>query len=125
MSLTINLERVYADASGNPSDGLRVFVDRLWPRGESKEKFKYDIWAKEIAPSTELRKWFHDDPENRWTSFEEKYTEEIAANPAVAKLIDDLKRHKVVTLLYSAHDPDHNNAFILKKYIEQRLNGAQ
>ena len=125
MSLTINLERVYADASGKQSDGLRVFVDRLWPRGESKEKFKYDIWAKEIAPSTELRKWFHDDPENRWTSFEEKYAEELAANPAAAKLIDELKPHKVVTLLYSAHDPDHNNAVILKKYIEQRLNGAQ
>ena len=98
-------------------DGLRVFVDKLWPRGLSHETFHYDIWAKNIAPSTELREWFHADPDNRWNEFEAKYREELNANPDFGMLKQRLENESKVTLLYSSHDPLHNNAIVVKSLL--------
>lgn len=116
----IRLERVYEDPSGT-TGGYRVFVDRLWPRGESKEKFHYDLWAKAIAPSTELREWYHADPETRWPEFEKRYEAELAANPAVAQLITELKGKPDIVLLYSSHDTLQNNARVLAAYLAGRV----
>lgn len=95
------------------SDGFRVYIDRLWPRGLSHETFHYDLWDKEIAPSTELREWFHVDPASRWDDFKKKYSEELSTNPSFKALEDLLKTKKVVTLLYSSHDEKHNNAVVV------------
>lgn len=122
MTTTIQTKRVYADPDGDSSaDGLRIYVDRLWPRGESKEKFHYDIWDKQIAPSDDLRHWFHQDPENRWDEFKERYIKELNANPATKELINKIKQEKLVTLLYSSHDTEHNNAIILADYLRGKI----
>ena len=115
MKQIIMLKRAYDPA--DTEDGLRVFVDKLWPRGLSHETFHYDIWAKNIAPSTELRKWFHADPDNRWNEFEAKYRGELIANPDFGMLKQRLKNESKVTLLYSSHDPLHNNAIIVKSLL--------
>ena len=112
----ILLKRAYEPES--LSDGFRVYVDRLWPRGLSHETFHYDVWDKEISPSTELREWYHADPEERWEEFAKKYTEELKNNPAVAQLKEEISGKPVVTLLYSSHDELHNNAVVLKKYLD-------
>lgn len=108
---TIKLKRAYEPASAD--DGFRVYIDRLWPRGLSHETFHYDMWDKEIAPSTELREWFHADPENRWEEFETRYAAELKANPAFATLKAEIADKPVVTLLYSSHDEAHNNAVVV------------
>ena len=106
-----NLKRAYEPEE--PTDGFRVYIDRLWPRGLSHETFHYDLWDKDIAPSTELREWFHADPENRWSEFETKYKAELLSNPAFAALKRLLETKKTVTLLYSSHDEEHNNAIVV------------
>ena len=106
------LKRAYEPQE--PSDGFRVYIDRLWPQGLSHETFHYDLWDKEIAPSTDLREWFHQDPSGRWTSFEQKYKEELEANPAFKALKALLATKPVVTLLYSSRDTLHNNAVIVR-----------
>ena len=111
MKQTIVTKRAYEPAS--PDDGFRVYVDRLWPRGLSHETFHYDLWDKEIAPSTELREWFHANPAAEWTEFEQRYRDELLANPALTQLKDTLADKTVVTLLYSSHDTLHNNAVVL------------
>lgn len=116
MKQTIQLKRAYDPASD--SDGYRVYIDRLWPRGLSHETFHYDLWDKDIAPSTELREWFHAEPDNRWNEFAERYRAELAANPAFRKLEGVIADKQVVTLLYSSHDREHNNAVV----VEQALN---
>jgi len=116
----IRLERVYEDPTGT-TGGYRVFVDRLWPRGESKEKFHYDLWAKDIAPSTELREWYHADPDTRWDEFARRYEAELAANPAAQQLVDTLKPHPDIVLLYGSRDTGHNNARVLASYLASRL----
>ena len=116
MATLIKLKRAYDPQS--PEDGFRIYVDRLWTRGRSHENFHYDLWDKEISPSTELREWFHVDPENRWDEFEKKYLEELDKNPAASQLKETLKGKPVVTLLYSSHDEIHNNAVVLKDYLE-------
>lgn len=113
MKQTIQLKRAYDPAS--PGDGYRVYVDRLWPRGLSHETFHYDWWDKDIAPSTELREWFHQDPDGRWTEFAAKYRAELKANPAFATLRATLADKPTVTLLYSSHDREHNNAVVVKQ----------
>lgn len=113
MKQTIQLKRAYDPAS--PGDGYRVYVDRLWPRGLSHETFRYDWWDKDIAPSTELREWFHQDPEGCWPEFAEKYRAELLANPAFATLKAALAGKPTVTLLYSSHDREHNNAVVVKQ----------
>lgn len=105
------LKRAYEPEE--PSDGFRVYIDRLWPQGLSHETFHYDLWDKEIAPSTELREWFHADPANRWQEFERKYTAELNANTAFRALRQLLDTKPVVTLLYSSRDEVHNNAVVV------------
>lgn len=107
----IQLKRAYEPASD--TDGFRVYIDRLWPRGLSHETFHYDMWDKDIAPSTELREWFHQDPDGRWSEFEQRYAAELKANPAFATLRQEIEGKPVVTLLFSSHDVDHNNAVVV------------
>jgi len=109
------LKRVYAPPS--PDDGERVLVDRLWPRGMTKEKAAVDLWMKEISPSTELRKWFDHDPA-KWAGFQTRYREELKARP---QLVDELRqraRQGTVTLLYGARNQEQNEAVALKAFLE-------
>ncbi|MDE6717309.1 MAG: DUF488 family protein, partial [Muribaculaceae bacterium] len=99
MKQIIQLKRAYDPVSSD--DGYRVYIDRLWPRGLSHETFHYDLWDKDIAPSTELREWFHEDSEGRWDDFVGKYSRELLYNPAFDKLRKDLADKPVVTLIYS------------------------
>lgn len=105
------LKRAYEPQA--PEDGFRVYIDKLWPQGLSHETFHYDLWDKDIAPSTELRKWFHEDPQSRWTEFENKYKEELENNPSFTALKQLLLSKPVVTLLYSSRDETHNNAVVV------------
>lgn len=109
--MDIRLKRAYDPAA--PDDGYRIYVDRLWPRGLSHETFHYDLWCKDIAPSNELRKWFHADIKNREAEFRKRYMAELESNPAFQKLLDVVKQHPIVTLLYSSRDRDFNNATVL------------
>lgn len=115
MKKQIQLKRVYDQAED--SDGFRVYIDRLWPRGLAHESFHYDLWDKKIAPSTELREWFHTDPETRWTQFKDKYKEELVTNPAFDNLRKTLENKDVVTLLFSSRDRLHNNAVVVKELL--------
>jgi len=105
------LKRVYDEPS--PNDGFRVYIDRLWPRGLSHETFHYDLWEKDIAPSTELREWFHADPTKRWPKFKSLYIAELSTNQSFAALSHLLALKDVVTLLYSSRDSEHNNAVVV------------
>ncbi|KUM25142.1 hypothetical protein AU467_26990 [Mesorhizobium loti] len=114
MTLDVAVKRVYE--APEKSDGQRVLVDRIWPRGVSKNDAELTLWLKEIAPSDELRKWFGHDPE-RWAEFQKRYRAELDRNEeAVAQLRDVLREGKV-TLLYGAHDEAHNNAVALAGYL--------
>lgn len=117
MTQNIQIKRAYDPE--NPNDGFRVYIDRLWPRGLSHETFHYDLWDKEIAPSTELREWFHTDPDNLWNQFVEKYKAELKSNPAFDTLKQTLKEKSNITLLYSSHDRQHNNAIVVKEMLEK------
>jgi uncharacterized protein YeaO (DUF488 family) len=116
--MPVALKRVYDPPS--LSDGARVLVDRLWPRGISKERAKLKLWLKDIAPSDELRKWYHARP-TQWTKFREKYLEELSL-PEAAAALDELhelaRSSKKVTLLYASRDTEHNNATILKELLD-------
>ena len=113
----VRIKRAYDDYAA--SDGYRVLVDRLWPRGIKKENAHVDLWLKDIAPSTELRKWFNHEPE-KWTDFSQKYRKEIVANTeATQELKEALKNHKTVTLLYGAKDEQHNQAIVLQKWLSE------
>ena len=107
------LKRAYDPQSAD--DGFRVYIDRLWPRGLSHENFHYDLWDKDIAPSTELREWFHQDPENRWEEFAKKYSAELSEMPAFSALKQLLSTKPKVTLLFSSHDREHNNAVVVEE----------
>lgn len=107
------LKRAYQPQE--PSDGFRVYIDRLWPQGLSHETFHYDLWEKDIAPSGDLRKWFHEDPQNRWAEFEMKYSEELKNNPAFGEFKKLVDSKPVVTLLYSSHNEQENNAIVVLK----------
>lgn len=111
MEHKIKIKRAYDPASDD--DGFRVYVDRLWPRGLSHETFRYDLWDKAIAPSTELREWFHASPVTEWPEFESRYRAELRANPAYTSLLRTIAGKPRVTLLYSSHDREHNNAAVL------------
>lgn len=112
----INLKRVYLPAEDK--DGFRVLVDRLWPRGVSKEKAKLDIWLKEIAPSSELRKWFAHDVD-KWKGFQKKYKEELKGkSEQIKELKKHIKEEKKVTILFGAKDEEHNQAVVLKNFLE-------
>lgn len=112
----IRLKRIYDPPS--PADGFRVLVDRLWPRGIKKEDAALDLWARDLAPSDVLRKWFHHEVSN-WEEFERRYREELARQPgAVADLREQCAGHDVATLLFGAKDETHNQAVVLKDVLE-------
>ena len=114
---TFYTKRIYEAA--DTSDGYRVLVDRLWPRGVSKEEAALNEWAKAIAPSTELRKWFGHDPA-KFDEFAKRYREEIKHNPEASEIIATWHRQAFVTLLYGARDQANNEAVVLRKYLEKR-----
>jgi uncharacterized protein YeaO (DUF488 family) len=110
----IHIKRVYDPP--DKDDGARVLVDRLWPRGLRKENAALTLWLKEIAPSSELRQWFGHDPA-RWQEFGQRYRAELAANETAMGRIRDLLNLGPLTLVYSAHDTEHNNAVVLADYL--------
>lgn len=114
----IRIKRVYDPP--DDTDGTRVLVDRLWPRGLRKAEAALTLWLKEIAPSSELRKWFGHDPV-RWAEFGRRYRAELTGNAgAVARLVD-VSTHGPLTLLYAAHDTAHNHALVLAAYLRDHL----
>src|SRR5437879_16204 len=110
----IKLKRAYD--SPESTDGVRILVDRLWPRGVKKEDAAIDQWMKDIAPSDDLRKWFGHHPE-RWEEFCERYAEEVSPHSEQLKQLRDLARKGQITLVYSAHDEVHNNAVALRNFL--------
>ncbi len=113
--MAIGLKRIYDRPTS--ADGYRVLVDRLWPRGISKDKAHLDEWAKEIAPSNELRKWIHAD-KSKWADFKKKYFKELAAHEVQLRALLERSHKEKVTLLYAAADPDCNHALVLVEYLQ-------
>lgn len=111
----VSIKRVY-DAPAK-ADGIRVLVDRIWPRGLKKADAKIDIWLKEVAPSTKLRQWFAHDPE-KWSDFRVRYLAELKGNTALTEL-KALSRKDKITLVYAARDGEHNNAVVLKDLLDR------
>jgi uncharacterized protein YeaO (DUF488 family) len=112
----IKIKRAYDPIE--KSDGFRILVDRLWPRGISKAEAHFDLWLKEIAPSTELRNWYKHDPK-KWPEFTKRYFSELHdKKELVDTILEQAKKH-TVTLIYSAKEEEHNNAVALKKYLEK------
>jgi uncharacterized protein YeaO (DUF488 family) len=116
----VNVKRVYEQPAD--ADGARVLVDRIWPRGLSKQRAAVDVWLKEIAPSAGLRKWFRHDP-SRWKEFEARYRAELAENSDAVDGLRALVHKGPVTLLYGAHDEAHNNAVALRGYLDSKREG--
>jgi uncharacterized protein YeaO (DUF488 family) len=114
----IQIKRAYDPASA--TDGYRVYIDRLWPRGLSHDTFYYDLWDKDIAPSASLREWFHADRDSRWDEFKRRYTEELSENPAFNHLESIIEGKTMVTLLYSSHDKEHNNAVVVEALLSSK-----
>ncbi|MGN6297803.1 MAG: DUF488 domain-containing protein [Ginsengibacter sp.] len=112
--MNIQLKRIYE--AGSKEDGYRILVDRLWPRGFTKEKAALDLWLKEIAPSNELRKWFGHDPD-KWKDFQKKYRQELKQNKEAIDILKDYIQKGKVTLLYAAKDEEHNEAQVIKDFI--------
>ena len=110
----VRLKRAYEPP--DRTDGTRVLVDRLWPRGVSKEKAAVDLWLKDLAPSTELRKWFGHDP-GRWPEFRERYAAEVRQHQEAYGRLRELALQGTVTLVYSAHDEIHNDAVVLRSLL--------
>lgn len=119
----IKIKRAYDAAE--PSDGYRILVDRLWPRGVSKERLQMDYWAKDIAPSDDLRRWFHADMRGRRRKFDESYARELAANPGMAEFADLVRSKKIVTLVYATKDPLGAQAEVIKEYLEKKEPSSQ
>ncbi|WP_150295473.1 DUF488 domain-containing protein [Sphingobium estronivorans] len=115
MNGTFDIKRIYARPSD--ADGQRVLVDRIWPRGVSREDAALNLWLKEIAPSTNLRKWFGHDP-SRFEAFRHRYRQELDANPKALAELYALADHGHVTLLYAAHDEHVNHALVLAEYLK-------
>ncbi len=115
MKQQLKIKRVYKSLDQN--DGRRILVDRLWPRGLSKEKAKIYLWLKDIAPSTELRKWFGHDPK-RWRGFRERYHIELKNHADQIEFVKSNVKEGPVTLVYGARDQEHNEAVVLKQFLE-------
>ena len=114
----VSIKRIYEDK--NSSDGYRVLIDKLWPRGISKSKAALDDWLKDLSPSDELREWFNHDPK-RWAEFKKKYTQELKSKK---EILSDLLIHlnsQNITLLFGAKDEQHNNAVVLKDYLNKLI----
>ncbi|HEX5169578.1 MAG TPA: DUF488 domain-containing protein [Cyclobacteriaceae bacterium] len=116
--MKIKVKRVYEKP--NREDGVRILVDRLWPRGLTKEKAAVDLWLKNIAPSTALRKWFDHDP-NKWKEFMKRYRLELKKNKEQILVLKEQAKRGTVTLLYGAKDEEHNEALVLKEFIKQLI----
>ncbi len=112
--MNIQLKRVYSPVE--EEDGMRILVDRVWPRGVSKEKLQADIWLKEAAPSSDLRKWFNHE-RAKWQAFKEKYFSELKGKPETVNELLDLAGNKRLTLLFAARDEECNHAVALKEYL--------
>src|SRR5690554_449144 len=115
-SMQVALKRAYEQAAD--SDGMRILVDRLWPRGIKKENAKIDLWLKEVAPSTELRKWFNHQDE-RWPEFKQRYVAELKDNPAFAEL-EEIASNERVTLIFSTKDEKKNSAAVLQQLLSKQ-----
>lgn len=113
----ITIKRVYESVA--KTDGQRILIDRLWPRGLTKEKADIDLWLKEIAPTTELRQWFKHDPQ-KWLEFQRRYRAELKKNQAAVDALKDRLDKGAVTLVYGAKDEQHNDAIVLKEYFEAK-----
>lgn len=121
--MPIQIKRAYEDVADD--DGIRILVDRIWPRGVSKEKLHIDHWIKGVAPSTQLRKWFNHEPE-KFAAFKNKYKEELHSEKEQSEQLEELKKiviqhKKNVTLIYSAKDHEHNQAVVLKEILDRGL----
>ena len=116
--MNVNIKRIYDPPEH--TDGKRILVDRLWPRGLAKEKAKVHLWMREIAPSNELRRWYGHDP-RKWPEFKSKYIAELEANPEAIKELLGHVREGAVTLVYSSKDERRNNAVVLKGFLESIL----
>jgi uncharacterized protein YeaO (DUF488 family) len=110
----IKLKRVYEAPS--PGDGFRVLVERLWPRGLTRERVSVDLWLKDVAPSPELRKWFAHDPA-RWEQFQEHYLQELRGKQDAMQLLRQKANEGTVTLVYAARDEEHNGALVLARFL--------
>jgi len=113
----IYLKRVYEKPA--KTDGLRILVERLWPRGVSKKEAAVDLWLKEVSPSPELRTWFNHDPE-KWTEFRKRYWAELNKKGDLLVLLKHRTTEGPVTFVYAAHDEEHNSALLLKEFLEKR-----
>ncbi len=113
----IKLKRAYAPASKD--DGLRILVERLWPRGVSKQKAQIDLWLKDLTPSTELRQWYGHDPA-RWPQFRKRYWAELKGQGDVPALLRYVTEERVVTFVYAASDEERNSAVALKEFLERK-----
>ena len=114
--MNLRIKRVYE--LPDKDDGVRILVDRLWPRGLTKKEASVDLWLKDIAPSTELRKWFGHDPK-KWRSFRERYQTEIKHHTDQLKLLKSKAKEGTVTLIYGARDQEHNEALVLKQFLQR------
>jgi uncharacterized protein YeaO (DUF488 family) len=117
----IQIKRAYDPVE--ESDGYRILIDRLWPRGVSKEQLRHDAWLKEIAPTDELREWLDHEPD-KFGEFKRQYKNELDSNDQLEKLLSICESHDSVTLIYSAKDQKHNNAVVLKEYLEKLIRDA-
>ena len=114
--MPVKIKRIYKSYSKD--DGYRILIDRLWPRGIKKEEAHIDKWMKEIAPSTDLRKWFHQESEaDHWEQFVKSYQAELKKSDVIEELLSDIESHQTVTLLYAAKNEEHNHALILQQFI--------
>ncbi|MFI5398769.1 MAG: DUF488 domain-containing protein [Candidatus Binatia bacterium] len=118
----IKLKRAYDPAT--PDDGTRYLVERLWPRGKRKTELQLDAWLKEVAPSDGLRRWFGHDPA-KWAEFRRRYFKELDGQAAAWEPILQASHHGMVTLVFSAHDGEHNNAVALKEYLGRHMGGKR
>ncbi|GAB6067449.1 DUF488 domain-containing protein [Methylothermus subterraneus] len=118
MTPTIRTKRVYEPPEDQ--DGFRVLVDRVWPRRLKKEQVRANLWLREVAPSTALRRWFAHDP-SKWDEFKNRYFAELDRNLESVRMLVQIAAKRTVTLLYSAHDPEHNQAVALREYLLTRF----
>ena len=112
----IKLKRAYEKPAKD--DGERILVERLWPRGLTKEQAKIDLWLKDVAPSAELRKWFGHDPD-RWVEFRQRYLKELRQNTDQIRLLKRKAKEGAITLIYAARDEEHNSALVLKQFLQR------
>jgi uncharacterized protein YeaO (DUF488 family) len=115
----IKIKRVYAPVES--TDGFRVLVDKLYPRGIKKENLHCDLWTKDITPSTALRQWYHEDEAGRWDEFRKRYWQELESSPAVKNFVEEIRGQAVVTLLYASKNATENHALILQEFLMQQL----